>query len=134
LAHFSKLGYPLPDKTNPSDFFLDIITVDQRSDILKEKSMARIKIFWDAWDQISKDMVTSKWDDYKDLTGDAPTKQWPSSLAVEFATLLRRNMLDVIRDKATLGASIGQAIFNVVKLPMGFMNRLSWVSFFSSWI
>lgn len=29
LLHFSSLGYPLPEKTNPSDFFLDIITPDQ---------------------------------------------------------------------------------------------------------
>lgn len=29
LKHFASLGYPLPDKTNPSDHFLDVVTPDQ---------------------------------------------------------------------------------------------------------
>lgn len=51
LAHFEALGYSLPSKTNPSDFFLDVITLDQRTPEAKAASMHRITTFCDAWSQ-----------------------------------------------------------------------------------
>lgn len=46
LVHFQSLGYPLPPKMNPSDFFLDLITPDFRSDDVKAESLGRIEKFF----------------------------------------------------------------------------------------
>ena len=54
LTYFSELGYPLPSKTNPSDYFLDIITPDQRSERQKEESNKRIEFFQSSWEKKSE--------------------------------------------------------------------------------
>ncbi|KAJ3088572.1 ATP-binding cassette sub- G member 2, partial [Quaeritorhiza haematococci] len=128
LTHFESLGYPLPPKTNPSDFFLDIITLDQRTEALKEASLARITKFHEAWDSIKSDALSKKNEDAGGQSG-VPEKEnrsplavgnkWPESWFGEFWTLLNRNMKDVMRDKATIGASIGQGL--VIMLIMGFV-------------
>ncbi|KAJ3087492.1 ATP-binding cassette sub- G member 2 [Quaeritorhiza haematococci] len=132
LSHFESLGFPLPPKTNPSDFFLDIITLDQRSDELKEESLKRINMFHEAWESKKNrflldgkdvpDTVVISTDEKKGAELAVPVpkgSKWPSSWIGEFWTLLDRNMKDVRRDKATIGATIGQGI--IIMLVMGFI-------------
>eukprot|EP01137_Pigoraptor_chileana_P015808 Opistho-2@5386 len=42
VDHFSSLNYPCPSYANPLDYFLDVITVDERSDASRESSMRRL--------------------------------------------------------------------------------------------
>jgi hypothetical protein len=49
LSHFSALGYPCPELTNPSDFFLDTITVDFRTPDRAVTSTERITLFQKKW-------------------------------------------------------------------------------------
>ena len=115
LTHFAKLGYKIPENTNPSDFFSDISTLDQRTPELKEKSTERINLFQKAWQE---KMIHSPLSSRNDLNGSnfksSEKEAWPSPMYYEIFTLLRRAMLDVIRDKAILGATLGQAIFLTV--------------------
>lgn len=49
LDYFSRIGYPTPELMNPSDHFLDIITIDYRTDEAKEKTTARVIDIQNAW-------------------------------------------------------------------------------------
>lgn len=115
LDHFASLGFEIPLNTNPSDYFSDISTLDQRTSELKEKSLKRITLFQEAWNkEVSYSLTLSNFkQDMSNLS------EWSSPMYYEVFVLLRRAMLDVIRDKATLGATLGQGIF--ITLVMGFL-------------
>ena len=113
LSHFGNLGFKIPPNTNPSDYFSDISTLDQRNSELKEESLKRITLFQEAW----KDKVSSPAATKLNLKQElSKVSAWSSPIYYEVFVLLRRAMLDVIRDKATLGATLGQAIFITVNL------------------
>lgn len=127
LTFFAKLEYPLPDKTNPSDHFIDIATLDQRSPELQASSLERINKFVSAWDvDKSKlsglvatpyrgDTVMSK-SEFAEGDDDA---KYNSSWFTQFYVLLGRNLKDAMRDPAVIGASIIQNI--IVCLFVGFI-------------
>lgn len=115
LTHFEKLGLQIPPNTNPSDWFSDISTLDQRTPQLKEKSSERINLFQKAWEEkIRSSPITSRNDLSASNIKSSGKVAWPSPMFYEILTLLRRDMLDVIRDKAIMGATIGQGIFLTV--------------------
>ncbi|KAJ3330848.1 hypothetical protein HDU76_004694 [Blyttiomyces sp. JEL0837] len=117
LDHFAALGYPLPPKTNPSDFFLDIITYDQRTPELKAESGARIDKFDQEWRRVSNEKQTSPQSSQMLPIEERDT--WAVSWFTEFTVLFERNMKDVFRNAATIRASLGQAVFLVIL--MGFI-------------
>ena len=97
LLHFEQLGYPLPSKTNPSDFFLDIATLDQRTGELKESSMLRIQTFQKAWIDRSKDLFPVASFHKASIETLKGAIQWPSSWRNEFYHLFERNIKNDIR-------------------------------------
>jgi ABC-type multidrug transport system ATPase subunit len=107
LDHFATLGYQIPENTNPSDFYLDITTLDQRSDELRAKTKERIDMFTKAYDE--KKVVF----EYKgaDPNHKDEKTQWPSMWIGELSIILGRNWKDTLRDKAVLGATFGQSVF-----------------------
>jgi hypothetical protein len=116
-VHFATLGFPLPAKTNPSDFFMDVVTLDQRSESLRETSMKRIKLFHDAWETKQKGEVDSKVErtvNVPSATDVRESSQWPSTWSGEFRTLLHRNMLDVSRDFRATVAFLAQGFVLMV--------------------
>ncbi|KAI9208487.1 ABC-2 type transporter-domain-containing protein [Polychytrium aggregatum] len=116
LMHFDELGYHLPDKTNPSDFFMDIITLDQRTPELSEQSQSRIEKFQQAWETRRTRMNTNV---PSEVGIETPVDRLPPNWFRELGILLRRNLQEVSRDKATLGATFGQGI--IMMLFMGFI-------------
>lgn len=114
IDHFENLGYKLPPKTNPSDFFLDTITIDRRTPELYDSSKARIDIFIAAYKKIEESSlppVVRIPDNELRKTAD-----WPSTMLGEMAVLIDRNLLDDFRDKATVGAAIGGNVFTALVL------------------
>jgi hypothetical protein len=112
LDHFESLGFPIPPKTNPSDFFIDIVTIDQRSDDLFQKSKQRINRFIDSWKRISEDMflpITPVENAQKNTR-----TVWPSSWFGELGILFSRNIKEVMRDYGLIGATLGQALILTV--------------------
>ncbi|KAH9252747.1 hypothetical protein BASA81_009256 [Batrachochytrium salamandrivorans] len=130
LESFENLDYPLPPKTNPSDFFMDIMTLDQRSKELRDASQARIDRFVAAYDIIRQNTFSST-----NMLAPTPIStpglksgnslvnrtrtEWPSSWLGEVMVLLHRNMVDLSRDKASIGTTIGQGLF--LMLVLGFI-------------
>nr|KAJ3418998.1 ATP-binding cassette sub- G member 2 [Polyrhizophydium stewartii] len=80
---------------------------------LRNLSRARIEKFVSAYEEIRKqthkEIATSQ--AARATLGKLSRVQWPSSWTGELATLLQRNAVDLSRDKATLGASLGQSVF-----------------------
>ncbi|KAJ2999804.1 ATP-binding cassette sub- G member 2 [Globomyces sp. JEL0801] len=111
IKHFDSLGYSLPPKTNPTDYFLDIITPDQRSEELKKSSLERIKKFSKEFKAIESKSSIEKPSSINGSLLDLVKVDWPSSWIMEFFTLLNRNMINVFRDKMIIGAALGQAFF-----------------------
>ena len=87
------------------------MSIDYRSDELKQDSLNRCKKLQDAWVQPSNAVVKSS---------EPPIvprrRQWDNSALAETAILLNRNLVDLIRDKPTIFATIGQGIVNAVLL------------------
>ncbi|KAJ3265513.1 ATP-binding cassette sub- G member 2 [Chytriomyces hyalinus] len=116
LEHFAEMGYPLPAKTNPSDFFLDVITLDGRTDEARKTSLERINKLHTAYNE-KYGSHTSPFP--SQLLKMDTSQTWPLSWPQELMVLFGRNMRDLFRDKGAIGATIGQAIFLV--LLMGFV-------------
>lgn len=114
VEHFENCGFPCPPNTNPSDFFLDTMTIDLRSDELKEKSLVRVAKLKEAWCEPSLDI--------KPIASSEPTgrKVRNNPILFEFGVLLRRNINDVLRDAMTIGATVGQSIVNMIILGVVF--------------
>ncbi|KAJ3066294.1 ATP-binding cassette sub- G member 2 [Podochytrium sp. JEL0797] len=119
LEHFAELGHPLPAKTNPSDFFLDIITMDLRTSEKKEKSLAIIEKFHAAY---QKKYATHVSPFPSQLLAVNSKYVWPLSWPEELFVLLGRNMKDVMRNKGVIGATIGQAVFLVILIGFVFFR------------
>jgi ABC-type multidrug transport system ATPase subunit len=115
LKHFASLGFVLPLETNPSDFYLDTITLDQRTPELFEKSKSNVDMLYQKWQQVKpnvKHMIV----DAKDLQKKTIEK---NSIFVEFFTLLSRNSVISTRDRSTIYAKIFSSIF--IFLILGFV-------------
>ncbi|KAJ3412648.1 hypothetical protein HDV05_000398 [Chytridiales sp. JEL 0842] len=131
LTFFAKLEYPLPPQTNPSDHFLDVVTLDQRSPELQAASMTRIELFANAWEmekRDSKKMIEMNKLNALDADQDGQvgrlgylshSGKYNSSWLTQFWILLGRNMVDVLRDTATIGATVGQGA--IIAIVMGFI-------------
>ncbi|KAJ3101117.1 ATP-binding cassette sub- G member 2 [Phlyctochytrium planicorne] len=115
LVFFAKLEYPLPDKTNPSDHFIDVATLDQRTPELQQESEARIEKFAAAWELEKPPLpITTGME-----RSDDNSVRYYSSWGTQFSVLLGRNMREVLRDAGTLGATLGQGV--ILCIIMGFI-------------
>ncbi|KAJ3064487.1 hypothetical protein HDU98_012104 [Podochytrium sp. JEL0797] len=129
IEHFESLGFALPALTNPSDYFLDVITLDQRSPALEEESSNRIEILLKAWQSIShlRADLNATGDLEAQTTFEAesldPTqfkirfKAFQLDFVSETVTLLRRAWSNTRRNKLTVMAAVGQSV--VLCLLMG---------------
>jgi hypothetical protein len=109
------MGYSLPEMTNPCDFFLDTIAMDQRTSKLKEESLKRIDTFYDSFKDESAKFVDSLPDQAsKHVT--SGKKEWHSLWWTEFGTLLNRSVKDTFRNKAILFASVAQTMIITVTI------------------
>ncbi|KAJ3110994.1 ATP-binding cassette sub- G member 2 [Phlyctochytrium bullatum] len=121
LVFFAKMEYPLPEKTNPSDHFIDIATLDQRTPELLEASQARIDKFAEAWDAQKPKLPVVAAGASED-EGSFPLvrgARYQSAWGTQFSVLLGRNLREVMRDAGTLGATLGQGI--ILCIVMGFI-------------
>ena len=106
-------------KTNPSDFFLDTITIDRRTAALAELSSSRIKKFVTAFDQIKETrfQVVEK----VVLSGQQKTI-WKTTIPIEVMTLVERNLVNDFRDPGTIGAGFGSNIFIMIITSVLFLR------------
>lgn len=108
ISYFTGLGYPLPEFTNPADFLIDLITLDFRSDQLREGSQQTIDnliAVWSAREPICHFILgisRAKWK--------LPLAE-RLGLFSQFKRVLRRDAVGLFREKMVIFATIGQALF-----------------------
>ena len=104
------------------------MTIDYRSEELKAESMKKVEILQSSWmGRVGEAEAES--DDAKAETKDTSVEavcssstNWKNPFLTEFLILLRRNWIDMVRDKPTIFASIGQAVVNVLLLGFIFFR------------
>lgn len=113
ISHFASLNYNIPPNTNPADYFMDIITVDHRTSEQKEESTSRIQLFIKEFQKLTPKQIGPPIAVINSNLGKQRIS-WPSTLFHEFSVLLYRNMLEVLRNRSLLFATIGQALFRML--------------------
>ncbi|KXS21111.1 P-loop containing nucleoside triphosphate hydrolase protein [Gonapodya prolifera JEL478] len=115
--HFAKLGFPTPDKVNPSDYWLDICTPDPRTPELEKESAERIEKFAAAWhDSDGKkglSRMATRASMIKNVTDDLETSLALNAFA-EYLVLLRLSWLLLIRDKLLIGVRVNGAVSTIL--------------------
>ena len=126
LVYFTSLGFECPNHVNPADFFLDSISIDDRSDEKRESSFKRLNLFADTWAQRANFTNDQKLAEI--LLSDYPIKSpiKPTSFEkpwfTEVGILLERNFKDSFRDKIYLGAMFFQTLFVSIFLGCTFLQ------------
>jgi hypothetical protein len=103
--------------------FLDVITLDQRTPEVREKSMARIELLSTAWTDFEKKNPSNAFipvpsNDTAQNHRSTPNI-WANPWWTEFLVLWNRSLVDLGRDIPVLVATFGQAIF--LALLLGFI-------------
>lgn len=116
IPYFDSLGYPVPPLVNPADFFVDLSSVDARTEHSKKESQRRL------------DKLVQQWEDYQShhlrlLTFDVSKEVHPKNMAAKVSfwkqieVLTKRNirlnfsdhftMMATFTEPALVGAVVG---------------------------
>jgi len=114
VDYFSKLGLRCPSFFHPGDYFLDIISLDNRSLRQEQKSEQRIRFILDSHQKHELQRADSE----INFDGSVESLQLKysrtgvsSSICEQFLILSTRNLRQIIRDKFTLGVRLFMACF-----------------------
>lgn len=122
VTHFSRLGYECPQHENPADFFLDLITVDRRSEKLEKDSTERVDKLIKAWHEnvtletIEGSNMTSGEASESSTDGDFG---YQVNVFAETGYLLQRYVRVQFRDVQTIFGQIIQTL--IVSLLLSFV-------------
>ena len=100
VNHFSTLGYLLPKATNPADFLVDIIALDQRGVVEKEASEKAIHQFYSNWKSGRPTTPTNRMNTSIDTISTSST--FKLSILQELYHLTRRSWLIQKRERVML--------------------------------
>ncbi|KAJ1906086.1 hypothetical protein LPJ81_001540 [Coemansia sp. IMI 209127] len=130
IEYFASIGYQCPMHENPADYFVDIMTLDYRSEEALEKSKEQVRLLAEKFQEYSGNgQLTSSASSEKHeekakpgassshASGEAklPRNSW----VYEYSTLARRDWLNALRNVPFLAGQLMQAVF--MALIIGFM-------------
>ncbi|KAJ2655410.1 hypothetical protein IWW48_005550 [Coemansia sp. RSA 1200] len=132
IQYFEGIGYKCPVHENPADYFVDIMTLDYRSEETLAKSRAQIESLAEKFAEYSgngqsrssvssekkalgKDGAASAGNASHSTETKLPRNNWFS----EYSTLARRDWLNALRNVPFLAGQITQAVF--MALMIGFI-------------
>lgn len=104
IPYFNNLGYDCPSNYNPSDWVLDLVSVDLRDSEVEEMSRKKIDKILKAYEP----------QDYLDGKGgfvlDATNSKQMAPFYIAFPILLQRGMINLRRQPNLAVARIGQVL------------------------
>lgn len=119
LVHFERCGYECPRHENPADFFLDIISIDNRSEEAQTESKQRADKLIRAWEAEHPEEQQSSHQQHPTRKEKNSGKKWMNPYWKEMAVLMRRDFRTQLRDTSTLIGLIMQTI--IVALLISFI-------------
>jgi ABC-type multidrug transport system ATPase subunit len=105
LEHFSSLGYACPDLMNPADHFIDLITIDERTENDMELTMIRVQNFINTWEEIHP--ITQE-EYMTDDVGYKISEERKPNAFFQLKLLLKRETQMILREKFFLIATFVQ--------------------------
>ncbi|KAI9503814.1 hypothetical protein GGI25_005786 [Coemansia spiralis] len=128
IQYFADMGYQCPVHENPADYFVDIMTLDYRSEESLAKSKEQVKLLADKFEEYSGNRHRNSASSEKGSISQEnsaekihPTeKKLPrNNWFYEYSTLAERDWLNALRNMPFLSGQIMQALF--MALLIGFM-------------
>lgn len=122
VAHFAAVGHVCPDVFNPSDYFLDLLSPDNRTPETEQATRNRIQYLGDRWAEVQASQLQAQADrSAKEGAPHSEGQEFKSvqiigSGANDFATV-RRNFLILcwrawVEQSRNQGAIIAKLLFN----------------------
>ncbi|KAJ2263529.1 hypothetical protein J3F81_006358, partial [Coemansia sp. RSA 371] len=126
IDYFADLGYQCPMHENPADYFVDLMTLDYRTEKSLETSKKQVQDLADKFSEYSGDNEKSSIGGVeKGLAAqgveispeefDIPRNNW----LYEYSTLAKRDWVNILRNVPFLSGQIVQSVF--MSLLIGFM-------------
>ncbi|KAJ1862313.1 hypothetical protein LPJ73_000787, partial [Coemansia sp. RSA 2703] len=126
IDYFASIGYQCPMHENPADYFVDLMTLDYRSDEALAKSKEQVNTLVERFAEYSGSGTTSEKQsisgDRHTVNGlsiyeepDIPRNNWFH----EYTTLARRDWINTLRNIPFMAGQVTQAVF--MALLIGFM-------------
>ncbi|KAJ2696459.1 hypothetical protein H4218_004595 [Coemansia sp. IMI 209128] len=125
IEYFASIGYQCPMHENPADYFIDLMTLDYRSDDALARSKAQVKQLADQFTEYEARLASDSGSEKPpsisgkgvEVSGelDLPRNNWFS----EYSTLARRDWANARRNVPFLMGQITQSVF--MALLIGFM-------------
>ncbi|KAJ2155977.1 hypothetical protein GGF46_005490 [Coemansia sp. RSA 552] len=120
IDYFSSIGYQCPMHENPADYFIDLMTLDYRTEEALANSRAQIKGLAEKFEESGmSDKASSKNSDVGYGMEVSPRELPRNNWFYEYSTLARRDWVNHLRNVPFLAGQIMQAV--VMSLIIGFM-------------
>ncbi|KAJ1844670.1 hypothetical protein LPJ70_002849, partial [Coemansia sp. RSA 2708] len=123
IEYFASIGFQCPMHENPADYFVDLMTLDYRSEEALAKSKDQVQALADKFAELTDAQEKSSIGKGLGAQGeeisadefDVPRNNW----FYEYSTLARRDWVNILRNVPFLSGQIVQSIF--MALLIGFM-------------
>ncbi|XP_047206637.1 ATP-binding cassette sub-family G member 8 [Girardinichthys multiradiatus] len=136
VPYFTALGYPCPRYCNPSDFYVDLISIDRRSPEIEAEGLERSRLLSQQFKEKVQDTDDHMWKSAETSAAHIESPQQPSINREEgitifkesnklpgelqqFTTLIRRHMYNDFRDLVSLLVRGFEAL--LMSLLVGFL-------------
>ncbi|EFA85032.1 hypothetical protein PPL_02028 [Heterostelium album PN500] len=112
VDHFASLGHECPFDVNPSDFFLDLITINYQTDKLENESKARLGDLITGFQTspIYQANVTESTQSYQNDTRKFEIEIRNTNYWLQTWLLYHRSMVNMVRDKSVVTARLVETV------------------------
>lgn len=123
--HFSKLGFTTPKHFNVADYFIDVLSIDYRTEEKQKKSTTRVRYIADHFLEHEEPKLLQDVDEYDEshnVERFANFKQNSNSYLKEFQILARRAFTLMSRERQINLTRLGQTLFFSILLGLIWLN------------
>eukprot|EP01025_Chloroclados_australasicus_P022314 TRINITY_DN23076_c0_g2_i2.p1 TRINITY_DN23076_c0_g2~~TRINITY_DN23076_c0_g2_i2.p1 ORF type:complete len:169 (-),score=11.16 TRINITY_DN23076_c0_g2_i2:33-539(-) len=135
--YFEQPGFPFPDKFNPADFFLDVVSADDRSKMAEFASKERIELLAESFRNHEEHYIASCYtEQIPEVSKKKPefsssdsskdnnrVSNFKTNGFHQYGTLLKRAVMQVTRDKFIIGLTFVQNIFIAILLGLIYLDQ-----------
>ncbi|KAJ4347215.1 uncharacterized protein N0V89_011154 [Didymosphaeria variabile] len=125
LPYFQSLGHEMPPFTNPAEYLIDVVSVDNRSEEAEAAAQIRVDRITEAWRERSSKLQAEKENNEKGSSIAPSSKRSPArhiSLLQQIRVLTSRTWIVTLRDPMGMFGSLVEAITMAVIIGWIFLQ------------